>query len=250
VTDRESGEERRDTGDRAEQAAGGPDPTRTELQSANQALRESEARLRILVAELQHRVRDSLALLKSITARTADSSDSIEEMTAHLVGRIEAFARVQSVVTRHPDRGVDLAGLIADEMLVHAVREGEQLTLKGPEIALRPKAAETISLALHELATNAIKHGSLGNGGGRIGVSWKTNGSGDGGMVGFTWTEEGANGGLSEPEHEGFGMELLTRILPYDLGAKTNIEFRRQGLQFQMELPVRHLASQDEMPTP
>jgi two-component system CheB/CheR fusion protein len=209
---------------------------------AESALRQSEARLRVLLAELQHRVRNTLALVKSITSRTANTSSSVDEMAAHLAGRLDAFARVQSAVTRNPDAGVDLKGLIADELLAHAAHEGDELMLDGPDVALKPKAAESISLAVHELTTNAVKHGALTNGNGRIRVGWKFNG--DGTALHFEWVEQGLDGDAPrEPSRQGFGMELLTRILPYDLDAKTNVEFDDGGLRFAMELPLSNVMS-------
>ena len=197
---------------------------------AEAALRESEARLRTLLSQLQHRVRNTLAVVKSITRRTADSSGSVEEMAAHLNGRLEAFARVQSAVTRNPDAGVDLRSLVDDELLAHAVHEGDGVAVDGPRVALRPKAAESISLALHELATNAVKHGALAHrNGGKISVSWQLNEDrGDERLV-FEWTETNSNGQIPKPTRQGFGMELLTQILPYDLEAKTNLEFQQRG---------------------
>jgi two-component system CheB/CheR fusion protein len=212
---------------------------------AEAALRESEGRLRTLLAELQHRVRNTLAVVKSITQRTAESSDSVEEMAAHLSGRIDAFARVQSAVTRNPEVGIELASLVTDELLAHAAHEGDGLVIDGPSVALRPKAAESMSLALHELATNAVKHGALvGKNGGRIAIRWKLNGErGNGnGHLNFEWAEQSSNGPVTKPSRHGFGMELLTRILPYDLGAKTNVEFRQTGLRFTMDLPREHLS--------
>jgi two-component system CheB/CheR fusion protein len=215
----------------------------TSTVKAEAALRESESRLRVLLAELQHRVRNTLAVVKSITFRTADSSATVEEMAAHLSGRLDAFARVQSAVTRNPDAGVELMSLVGDELLAHAVHEGDAVVVDGPEVALRAKAAETISLALHELATNAVKHGALGGNGGRIAIKWRVNGKGDGaGPLEFEWAEDGVDGVNSKPARHGFGMELLTRILPYDLGARTNVEFRQKGLRFTMDLPQEHLA--------
>jgi two-component system CheB/CheR fusion protein len=208
----------------------------TSTVKAESALREGEGRLRTLLAELQHRVRNTLAVVKSITQRTADSSSSVDEMAAHLSGRLDAFARVQSAVTRNPDRGIDLKGLIADELLAHAAHEGEQVRIKGPDVALRPKAAESISLALHELTTNAVKHGALINSGGRININWKMNG--DGTSMEFHWAETQPNGGLLKATRQGFGMELLTRILPYDLNARTKVEFASEGLRFSMDLPL------------
>ena len=215
----------------------------TSTVKAESALRESEGRLRTILAELQHRVRNTLAVVKSITQRTAESSESVEEMAAHLSGRLEAFARVQSAVTRNPDAGVSLRSLVDDELLAHAVHEGDGLAVQGPDVALRPKAAESISLALHELATNAVKHGALSNhNDGHIAIKWKLNGRVPERDLSFEWTERNGNGELPEPTRHGFGMELLTRILPYDLGAKTNVEFRDDGLRFQMDLPSQHLA--------
>lgn len=209
---------------------------------AETALRDNELRLRTLLAELQHRVRNTLALVKSITARTADSSETVEEMAAHLMGRLDAFARVQAAVTRNPEAGVDLLSMLMDELLAHAVHEGEQFTAKGPPLALQAKAAESLSLALHELTTNAVKHGALNTrNGGKIAVRWKFDGTDGSRHVDFEWVEKTGNGEISAPIHKGFGMEFLGRILPYDLGATTDVSFRRDGIKFAMQLPIKHL---------
>jgi two-component system CheB/CheR fusion protein len=216
----------------------------TSTVTAEAALRESEQRLRTLLAELQHRVRNTLAVVKSIARRTAESSGSVEEMAAHLSGRLDAFARVQSAVTRNPDAGVDLRSLVDDEMLAHATHEGDGLAISGPDIALKAKAAESMSLALHELTTNAVKHGALsGRDGGRVAIRWKLDGADGARQLNFEWTEGSADGAVPKPGREGFGMELLTRLLPYDLGARTSVEFRDGGLRFEMDLPGEHLAS-------
>jgi len=168
-------------------------------------------------------------------------------MSAHLAGRLEAFARVQAAVTRNPDAGVNLRSLVDDELLVHAAHGGDGLVVDGPGVALRAKAAESISLALHELATNAVKHGALAErNGGKIAIRWRINGKGDGERLHFEWVERGGNGKLLKPSRHGFGMELLTRILPYDLDAKTNVDFEDRGLRFQMELPTEHLVERGE----
>ncbi|HEX8839514.1 MAG TPA: CheR family methyltransferase [Sphingomicrobium sp.] len=213
---------------------------------AEAALRDSESRLRTLLAELQHRVRNTLALVKSITTRTADASESVDEMAAHLTGRLDAFARVQSAVTRNPEAGVDLMSLLSDELLAHAAHEGEEFTAKGPAVALQPKAAESMSLALHELTTNAVKHGALhGRNGGRIAVRWSYAGTDGNRHLDFEWLERGVDGASIDPEREGFGMELLKRILPYDLGAKTDVDFAADGLKFAMQLPINHVIDAD-----
>jgi two-component system CheB/CheR fusion protein len=219
----------------------------TSTVKAESALRESEARLRTLLAELQHRVRNTLAVVKSITRRTAETSGSVEEMTSHLSGRLDAFARVQAAVTRNPEAGIGLRGLIDEELLAHAAHEGDGIAVKGPDVALRPKAAESISLVLHELMTNAVKHGALATrNGGRIAIKWRLHANGNGKDLEFEWAETNGHTPIPPPKREGFGTELLTRVLPYEIGAKTRLEFQENGLRFQMELASEHLTPAGE----
>jgi len=132
--------------------------------------------------------------------------------------------------------------LLTDELLAHAVHEGEQLTVKGPRLALQPKAAESLSLALHELTTNAVKHGALNSrNGGRISVKWGIGGADGERHLDFEWSERASDGRLEAPTRDGFGMELFKRMLPYDLGAKTNVDFRASGMRFTMQLPLEHV---------
>jgi len=159
----------------ARQAADFIERTRKEA-----ALRESELRAQTLLAELQHRVRNTLAVVRSIARRTADNSTSVDSMLAHFQGRLDAFSRVQAALTRKPDAGIDLTSLIEEEMVAHAARDGEQVQIDGPAVSLDAKTAERLSLAIHELATNAVKHGALTNGNGQVAISWKhhrTNGT-------------------------------------------------------------------------
>lgn len=212
------------------------------IRAASEALRDSKGRMRVLLGELQHRVRNTLAVVKSITARTADSSASVEDMAAHLMGRLDAFARVQSAVARNPGSGVDLDMIVMDELAAHAIRAGEHLSIHGPQVKLDPKAAETISLAVHELTTNAVKHGPFGRQGGQLKVNWRiAGGQGPKRRLLFEWTEAGLDRPPAEPTRHGFGMELLKRVLPYDLDAETDLRFAENGLQFTMQLPVRHV---------
>lgn len=212
---------------------------------AEAALRESEARLRLLLAELQHRVRNTLGLVKTITRRTAQSSSSVEEMEAQLSGRLDAFGRVQAAVIRNPDEGVDLKSLVTDELLAHGLKQGEGLAISGPDLRLNTKTAELISLAVHELATNGVKHNGLGANGGEVSVSWNLAGDGNP-MLSFEWNENSGNGTLPKPKRKGFGLELLTRGLPYDLGGKTDLKFEHGGVHFMMEVPANTISKSGE----
>ena len=209
----------------------------SERAEAEAALRESERNAQSLLAELQHRVRNTLAVVRSIARRTAESSDSTDDMISHFEGRLNAFSRVQSAVTRSSGGAVDVKSLIEDELLAVAVREGKQLKVDGPELCLKSKAAESLSLAIHELATNAVKYGALSALNGSLSVHWKRIDEPKSARLHLEWLERGLD---TEPrrEREGFGHEMLLRTLPFDLAAETSIEFTSDGMRFTMDLPL------------
>jgi two-component sensor histidine kinase len=134
---------------------------------------------------------------------------------------------------------VDLTSLIEDEFVAHAAREGEQVRFRGPDVKLDAKAAERMSLAVHELTTNAVKHGALSSSNGRIDVRWELKGSNGKKELEFEWTESGVdlNGRAASPD--GFGMELLRESLPYDLNARTEIDLRPEGVRFRLTMPLK-----------
>jgi two-component system CheB/CheR fusion protein len=204
---------------------------------AAEALRESHAHQQTLLAELQHRVRNTLAVVRSIAQRTAENSNSVEGMLSHFRGRLDAFSRVQAALTRNVGGTVSLITLIEDELVAHAAREGEQVSIEGPEIMLEVKTAERLSLAIHELTTNAVKHGALTSDKGRIRISWKREKATDGARLLLNWKESGVE--VEEnPEREGFGMELLLRSLPYDVQGETKVALHPHGLEFDLSMPL------------
>ena len=157
---------------------------------------------------------------------------------SHFEGRLNAFSRVQAGVTRSATGTVELKSLVEDELLALATRQGEHLRIEGPNVGLTPRAAESMSLAIHELATNAVKYGALTVPDGRIRVSWRyAQDESVGDVLAFDWRESGLDAAPTMTR-EGFGHELLLRSLPYDLGAKTEITFEDDGLRFTMALPL------------
>ncbi|HTO67625.1 MAG TPA: HWE histidine kinase domain-containing protein [Bradyrhizobium sp.] len=196
-----------------------------------------------LLAELQHRVRNTLAVIRSIARRTAESSETVEDFANHLDGRIGAFSRVQVALTRDPLAGFDLAQLIAEEFRACVAREGEQFTLRGPVVLLQPKAAESIGLAVHELATNAVKHGALAVAGGHVEVSWRRETREDKAWLSLDWSESGMTGRRVAQMREGFGTVLLLRTLPYDLGATVARTFAPPGFRCNISFPLATNAS-------
>lgn len=182
---------------------------------------------KMLAAELQHRVRNTLAIVRSIARRTAASSDTVDEYAAHVDGRVNALARTQAAVTRDPLAGVPLDELIGEELLAYGAREGGQVTLSGPSLRLKPKPAESMGLAIHELATNSVKYGALSIEEGEIAVTWSVeHGDGDGApRLRFDWRERSPAITGDPPRRRGFGTELLERTLAYELKAKTALDF-------------------------
>lgn len=200
------------------------------------AITRAEERQRLLLAELQHRVRNTLGVVRSIARRSAENSASVEEYANHLDGRLNAFARTQAMVTRDPDGGVDLEYLLAEELLAYNVREGEQLRISGPALRLQPKAAEIFALAIHELATNALKYGALSRAGGRIEVSWRIDEAASPPQLIFDWTERG--GPKVAAQRKGFGTELLERTMAFELKGSTVLTFDPAGVRCVVTVPL------------
>lgn len=200
--------------------------------------KQAEERQRLLLAELQHRVRNTLAVVRSIARRTARTSETVEDYAMHLDGRLNSLARVQAAVTRDPAAGIDLQNMVAEELISYAADEDNQVSISGPPIRLRPKAAEIFGLALHELATNAVKHGALSEPDGRLQVTWRIANGEDGERLNFNWTETGVDLNGRQPRRSGFGTELLERTLAYDLNATTALAFEPGGLRYTAELPL------------
>ena len=159
-----------------------------------------------------------------------------EVVARHGLSGGEADA-VQAAVTRDPTGGVDLTNLVEDELLAHATREGPRLRIEGGDIALQPKAAESISLAIHELTTNAVKYGALSGRTGGVEVRWGLEDGAGAERLRFEWIERGV-APPAEARRDGFGTELLLRTLPYELDAETRMDFGAEGLRFEMLVPA------------
>ena len=201
--------------------------------------RAAEARQKLLLGELQHRVRNTLALIRSLVHRTAGASETVEGFATTLDGRIAAFARTQAVVTRDPAAGVDLRQMLVEE--IRALGQGEdQVTMKGPGVRLQARAAETVGLALHELATNALKYGALKDGKGSVAVTWRTT-RGDRPMLMLEWRETLTDRRVEPPVSRGFGSELLEHGLAFELGARTTLAFPTGGVRFSLDAPLDRL---------
>jgi len=193
---------------------------------------------RTLLAELQHRVRNTLAVVRSIARRTIERSDTIEEFQMHFDGRIGAFARAQSLVARDPSAGIDLETLIAEELLAHHAHEGDRLTIAGPPVRLDPRIADMLGLAIHELAVNAVKYGGLSSERGHVEVRWDVEDTVGATTLALTWRDSNPERPEANDRHYGFGRELIERSLAYDLDAVTDLAIGPDGVRCDIRLPL------------
>ncbi len=189
-----------------------------------------------LRATLHHRIRNTLAIIRSMARRTAENSETVEDYRHHFDGRLAAFARTQSHIMRTGSEGVDLEGLLADELLANQV--GGRVSYSGPEVRLPPRLADQLGIALHELTDNAVQYGALSRDDGRLEVRWWIADASPARMLHLLWTEELPDGGVAAPDSEGFGLELLTRSLHYEVDADVDLRFADRGLRCSIALPL------------
>jgi two-component system CheB/CheR fusion protein len=188
--------------------------------------------------ELQRQIRNVLAVVRSIARRTADTSRSLDEYTMNFEGRLAAYSRTLAMLSHNPELGYDLEFLIAEELLSENAHDGEQVNLSGPTISLRPKPAQTLGLAIHELTTNAVKHGALAHTTGKVEVTWRLQYAGPKTVLVIDWIESGGVRLMVQPTHRGFGLVMLKETLPFELGATCSVEFRNIGFRCRLEIPV------------
>lgn len=202
--------------------------------------KRGERRQQMLLAELQHRVRNIMAMIRSVVRRAAVNKSDVGDFVDHLEGRLDAMARTQAMLTRAPGRDIDLASIIEDEMLAQGA-DSRGLRLRGPGIALSPKVAEVMTLAVHELATNSVKYGALGPDGGQLSVEWKLRRKNGEAQLHFAWEERG----ITPPaeRHPGFGTELITRKIPFELDGAARMDIGPDGICVTLAFPLSSGAS-------
>lgn len=209
-------------------------------------LRSMKDRQQMMMAELQHRTRNLLAVVQSIASQTLRNCHSIAAFGAEFSDRLQALSRVQTIVAQTEHGEVDLRTLVTAELQAHADAgpDSDKIRIDGPPVALPAMSAQAFGLALHELATNAFKYGALTHPSGKLQVRWTVETAGDArdgtSQVTLEWEETGVHikqaGG---PERRGYGTELIERALPYQLHAKTRLEFRPDGVFCEIAVPLR-----------
>jgi two-component sensor histidine kinase len=191
---------------------------------------------RRVATDLQHRLRNNLALIRSIVRRSSETADSAEQFAVHLEGRIAALARTQGSLAAAGQAGVEFEDLVRTELIANAVPDARFL-VHGPSVRLHSKGAETIALAIHELATNSLKFGALTAPNGYVAITWATERAAPP-RLHVNWTESGVTIASLAPRKRGFGQELIESTLPYELNANTRLTFAPGGVQCLIDVPL------------
>jgi two-component sensor histidine kinase len=182
----------------------------------------------LLINELNHRVKNTLATVQSLAMQTMRNTERTDDARGLFESRLMALSRTHDVLTVESWEGAQLRQVTKRALEPFASKD-ERVSIEGPDVWLTPKQTLAISMALHELATNAAKYGALLNDVGTVRVRWeiaKLNGSGE---IQLTWIEEGGPP-VHHPTRTGFGTRLIQRNLAHDLGGEATIEYRPQGV--------------------
>jgi light-regulated signal transduction histidine kinase (bacteriophytochrome)/CheY-like chemotaxis protein len=197
---------------------------------------KADVRQRMLNEELNHRVKNILALIGALVAHPTAEGQTLSGYVATLKGRIHALALAHDQVVRG-DGGGSLMALLEAELLPYRT-SSETISLSGPNVALDARAYSVLALVLHELATNAAKYGSLSRATGTLCVSWTVDA---GGACDIAWRESGGPL-VSPPKRTGFGSVLIDRSIPFDLDGTSTLEFRPEGVNGFFRIPAKHLS--------
>lgn len=204
-------------------------------------LRTLKDRQQVLMAELQHRTRNLLAVVQAVASQTLRNSDSLDAFRPEFETRLRALSRVQGLLSRADQQDIDLRALVESELAAHADQTSrpDRIKVEGPAVALPAISAQALGLGVHELATNAVKYGALAHPQGQLSVTWALGEDRKRPEVTLEWRETGVPMPSTKPTRQGYGRELIERALPYQLSAKTELSFTPEGVRCVLIVPVR-----------
>ncbi|MDO9712209.1 HWE histidine kinase domain-containing protein [Paracraurococcus lichenis] len=201
--------------------------------------RQSEEHLRRLLHEVNHRVNNTLSAVQSLAAQTLRDVSCDDALRKAFMARLLALSRIHRILVQEHWAGASLRGL-AEAPLAHYLEDkAARVRLRGPEVWLRPGAAVTLGLALHELAVNAATHGALSVAGGYVSLCWSTEMMANEERLLMQWAERYGPPMQAPPAHRGFGTRLLERGLTGELQANTSLRFEPAGLCCDINMPLR-----------
>ncbi len=200
--------------------------------------KRAEEHQRLLTGELQHRVKNTLALVQAIASQTLRGADDVNEMREAFAARLISLGRAHDILTQASWTEAPVGEVVEGALSVHRQADASRIRISGPNVLLSAKAALSLSLALHELATNAAKYGSLSNEGGVVNLGWHVVHAGDAPRFCLTWSEQGGPPILTQPARRGFGSRLIERSFAAEVGGEVKLTYAPTGLTCRLEAPL------------
>ena len=203
--------------------------------------KEGEGHLRLLMRELTHRSKNLLAVIQAMARQTARHVGSIDAFLNQFSARLQALATSHDLLVQESWYGVSLFELVRSQLGHYLDRVGAQISLEGPTVVLKPEAAQSLGLALHELATNAAKYGALSVPAGHVTIKWRRLPATEGHGVEIWWSEE-RGPKVRAPKQRGFGSMVIEHNLVRALDAEVNMTFSPEGLRCRIVIPLMQLS--------
>lgn len=204
---------------------------------ASKERKAAQQRQELLIAELNHRVRNILALIRGLIMQSKERAMSIEDFASVVGGRVQALARAHDQITVDNWGPAPLRALFAAEASAYLSQKADRIVMTGPEILLEPQAFSTLALVAHELLTNSAKYGALCDSGGKVRVTWDLDASG---KLVIDWSEEGGPP-VRVPSRRGFGSTIIERSIPFDLKGEADIDYQFDGLKARFSIPAAYV---------
>jgi PAS domain S-box-containing protein len=203
----------------------------------------AEDHIQFLMHEISHRSKNLLMVIQSIARRTARTAGTMEEFESRFERRLQGLAASHDVLVRENWHGAPLASLVRQQLVPFVEIQSSRFELAGPDVVITAEAAQAIGLAIHELATNAIKYGALSEPSGRVKVSWMFDGNaGVPGQLVLNWTEQ-SGPPVSPPSRKGFGHVVIGEMVERALNGKVAVDFAQEGLKWSVSIPATNVVS-------
>jgi PAS domain S-box-containing protein len=200
--------------------------------------KQVEQHQELLVAELDHRVKNILAQVAVVAMSTRQGSRSIDEFLRSLNGRIQSMAAAHTLLSKSGWQSVGLDALVRNQLAPYAT--DTNVTISGTDVMLIAAEIQAVARVLHELVTNAAKYGALSCSNGNVSVSWNCKENGDGANLMLVWQERGGPAVKSEIQSS-YGTNLIRNLIPHELGGMVDLVFASEGVSCRMEIPIRQV---------
>ena len=200
--------------------------------------RRVEDHRNLLLAELDHRVKNTLMVISALVAQSARQTSSPTELAATIEGRIQALSRVHNLLNLHQHTHAELREIVAGELSAFGSGSEDRIRIEDQaRICLTAKATQSLAMAMHELCTNAAKYGALSTPAGKVAVKWSVANSTREPRLSLSWVETGGPP-VKPPKRRGFGSQLIEQIMTYELQADVKRDFAEEGMRCTIEFPL------------